>query len=200
MVQTLTIGSNTRRANRRKRQILRAAARTFRRKGFHGAAMADIAGDLEMTKGNLYYYFRNKQEILYFCQNESLDHLLRSARAIVRQRRPADAKLRALVAEQVRCMLDELYGAGAHLEVDALDAVRYRQIVRKRDAYEKLLRGVIAEGVRRGAFRQIDAKLAGLAILGAVNWSARWYRPDGGATAETIADTFAEYLVQGLLK
>ena len=181
-------------------EILRAAARTFRARGFHGAAMAEIAADLEMTKGNLYYYFRNKQEILFFCQNESLDHLLKSARAIVRQRRPADRKLRALIAEQVRCMLDELYGAGAHLEVDALDGDRYRRILRKRDAYERLLRGVIAEGVRRGTFRRTDPKLAGLAILGAVNWSARWYRPDGGASAEKIAETFADYLVQGLKK
>ena len=195
MVQTLTP-----RSKRRKVEILRAAARTFRRRGFHGAAMADIAADLEMTKGNLYYYFQNKEEILFFCQNTSLDRLLSAARRIARQRRPADRKLRELIVEQVRCMLDELYGAGAHLEVDALRAGRYRRIVRKRDEYERILRSIIAEGVRHGAFRKTDPKLAGLAILGAVNWSARWYRPDAGESADTIADTFADYLVRGLKK
>ena len=37
----------------------------FRRKGYHGATMEEIAAQLRMTKGNLYYYFATKEEILY---------------------------------------------------------------------------------------------------------------------------------------
>jgi AcrR family transcriptional regulator len=182
----------TRRSKRRV-EILRAAARTFRARGFHAAAMTDIAADLGMTKGNLYYYFRDKEEILYFCQEASLHRMLKTARDVTRRRISADAKLHELIVEQVRCMLDELHGSGAHLETPQND-----RIVRKRDEYEAILRGVIAEGVRRGTFRPVDPKLAGLAILGAVNWSARWYRPDAGATPDQIGQTFATMLVRGL--
>ena len=38
--------------------------------------MDEIASALEMTKGNLYYYFRNKEEILFACHEYSLDVLL----------------------------------------------------------------------------------------------------------------------------
>ena len=52
--------SGSDRSVERKRQILEAASRVFRRKGLHGTGMRDIATELGMHAGNLYYYFPNK--------------------------------------------------------------------------------------------------------------------------------------------
>ena len=60
----------------RRVEILKSAAAAFRRRGYHGASVDEIASALEMTKGNLYYYFRNKEDILYACHEYSLDVLL----------------------------------------------------------------------------------------------------------------------------
>ena len=60
----------------RRIEILKSAAAAFRRRGYHGASVDEIASALEMTKGNLYYYFRNKEEILFACHDYSLDVLL----------------------------------------------------------------------------------------------------------------------------
>jgi hypothetical protein len=96
-------------------------------------------------------------------------------------------------------MLEELDGALAHLEVDALpDKLRLR-IVKKRDAYEQAVRKLIASGVRAGTFRACDPTMIARAILGAVNWTARWYRPDGPQTPAEVASAFSDYLVKGLL-
>ena len=186
------------RAVRRQLEILRGAAGAFRDKGYAATSVRDIAARLGMTPGNLYYYFRNKQEILYFCQDYSLDVLLREARRVARGRAPADAKVRALVRAQVLCMLDELRGSAGHIEFHAIPRTRLRAIIAKRDAYERLVRAAVAEGVRTRRFAACDPKLVALAILGAVNWTARWYRPEGGWSPESIADGFAEYLVRGL--
>ena len=56
-------------------QILKSAAAAFRRLGYHGATVEEIAAALHMKKGNLYYYFRNKEEILFACHQYSLDRL-----------------------------------------------------------------------------------------------------------------------------
>ena len=61
-------------------EILKSAAAAFRKLGYHGATVEQIAAALQMKKGNLYYYFRNKEEILFACHQYSLDRLLRSAR------------------------------------------------------------------------------------------------------------------------
>src|SRR5882724_10467807 len=55
--------------------ILKSAAAAFRRLGYHGATVEQIAAALHMKKGNLYYYFKNKEEILYACHQYSLDQL-----------------------------------------------------------------------------------------------------------------------------
>ena len=162
--------------------------------------MQDITAALGMTKGSVYYYFRNKQEILYFCQDHSLDRMIGEAARIERMKAPAGEKLAKLVDAQLRCMLDELDGAAAHLEVSALPADKLRRIVMKRDRYEAALRRVIEAGVRSRVFAPCDPKLAALAVLGAINWAAKWYRPDGPATVEQICASFRAILIKGLLK
>jgi AcrR family transcriptional regulator len=97
-------------------------------------------------------------------------------------------------------VLDDLEGATAHLEVEALPEALRAPIIRKRDAYERAVRTLVAGGMKRGEFAQTDAALVTRAMLGAVNWTARWYRPDGPQSVGEIADTLAEYLVRGLVQ
>src|SRR4026209_1797237 len=81
----------------RRIDILKSAAAAFRRRGYHGASVDEIASALEMTKGNLYYYFRNKEEILYACHDYSLDVLLALLEDVQAEASPPDVKLRKLV-------------------------------------------------------------------------------------------------------
>lgn len=170
----------------------------FRRKGFAAATTGDIAGALGMTKGSLYYWFRDKRDILFFCQNYSLDRMLADAGRIRRTGAPPAARLRDLIRSQMSCMLDELAGNAAHIQTDSLDRRRWKLLVAKRDRYEAEFRRTIAEGVRRRDFRPVDAATAARAILGAVNWTITWFRPDGARTSEEVAADFAELFVEGL--
>ena len=188
------------RATRRRLEILRGAAAAFRDKGYAATSVRDIARRLRMTPGNLYYYFRNKQEILYFCQDHSLDILLREAERIAGGSAPPEDRVRRLVRSQVLCMLDALHGSAGHIEFHAIEKRRLRGIIAKRDQYEKMVRAAVEAGVRTGRFHPCDPKLQALAILGAVNWTARWYRTVGEWSPEAIADAFADSLVRGLLR
>ena len=73
-------------------EILKSAAIAFRRLGYHGATVEQIAAALGMKKGNLYYYFRNKEEILFACHQYSLDRLLGDARTGSNRRRRRPTK------------------------------------------------------------------------------------------------------------
>lgn len=160
--------------------------------------MRDIARAVGLQPGALYYYFKNKQEILYFCQDTSLDRLLQAARRVARLRVGPAERLRRIIVEQMKCMLDELQGSAAHIETHALPPRLLEKIIRKRDAYERLVRRIVEEGMPRGAFVKRDPKLVTLAILGAMNWSIKWYRPDGAKAAQEIADVFADFLTRGV--
>ena len=56
------------------------------------------------------------------------------------------------------------------------------------------------EGIRRGVLKRVDVKLAGFAILGAINWISKWYDPDGPWTSPELAERFSDFLVSGLLR
>src|SRR5882724_3091107 len=77
--------------------ILKSAAKAFRRLGYHGATVEQIAAALHMKKGNLYYYFKNKEEILFACHQYSLDQLIQLLGDVEQSGFGAGEKLRRLV-------------------------------------------------------------------------------------------------------
>ena len=204
MVQVLNRRSNRASAERlRKRSearrvdILRAAARVFRRRGTGATGMREIAEEAELSPGNLYYYFESKDELLHFCQERTLKQLLAAVDAAKTAATCAE-RLRAVLRTHVYALLDEMEGATAHLEIESLpDTVRI-PLIKKRDSYERAVRALVMEGVARGEFASCDAALVTRAMLGAVNWTARWYRPNGPKSADEIAGAMADYLVKGL--
>ena len=179
-------------------EILKAAASAFRKLGYHGATVEEIAAALHMKKGNLYYYFRNKEEILFACHQYSLDRLLAILDEIERSAVSPEQKLRRLIRAFVHTILDELHGTALFLDLEALSPAHLRTVIARRDRFDKGMREVMKEGIRSGTFVYADAKLLSFAILGAVNWIPRWYNPDGPSTSEEIADKFADYLIGGL--
>ena len=187
-----------RRAETRRLEILRAAARAFRRRGFAAAGMRDIAAEADLSPGNLYHYFKGKDEILYFCQDRWLDHMLDVVRVAGSDGRSPSQALRHVLETHVGYLLDELEGSAAHLEVEALPPGLRDRVVRKRDRYEDGIRCLISAGVRSGAFAPCDPKLITRAILGALNWTARWFRPEGPASPSAVAAGLTDYLIRGL--
>jgi TetR/AcrR family transcriptional regulator len=185
-------------ADKKRVEILRSAAAAFRRRGYHGASVDRIARALRMTKSHLYYYFRDKEEILYFCHDYSVDLLLRLLDDVEKVGGPPEVRLRALLVGFVHMILDELHGTALTMDVQALSPRLLRRVVAKRDRFDRGVRRTVQEGMRSGAFAKGDPKLVTFAILGAVNWITRWYDPKGPARSDEIAEAFASYLLRGL--
>lgn len=184
----------------RQREILAAAARLFRERGLHGTGMRDIAAALDMTAGNLYYYFASKADLLAFCQDEALAGLAQGLRRLARLSLPADTALALATAAHVARLNELTPGSLAHLEVDELPESHRAAIRSRRDAYERALRRLVARGIEEGVFRaEADPRTAVLALLGAVNWTVKWFRPGRGKSARQIGFEFAELTVRGLL-
>src|SRR5262249_11998694 len=150
------------------------------------------------TKGSLYYYFENKEEILFFCHDYSLDVLLEVLARVEASGGPPSARLRVLIESFVHHILDDLRGTAMTLEFQALSPPRLRRVIAKRDRFDRGLRRLLEEGMDAGELSPGDPKLLSFAILGAVNWIPRWFDPKGRAGSEEIGRVFAEYLVAGL--
>jgi AcrR family transcriptional regulator len=189
----------SKRAEARRVDIMRAAATVFRARGFSAAGMRDIATAADVSPGNLYHYFRGKEELLFFCQDRSLDRLLdalaAARKAGPKDRRPLASRLRGLAIAHVLCLIDGVEGSAVHLQVDALPPSLRERIVAKRDRYERGVRALVAAESGRGP----ESAVATRAFLGALNWTAHWFRPDGAQTPQRVAELVADYAVAGLM-
>src|SRR5262245_31137842 len=160
--------------------------------------MREIAIAADLSPGNLYHYFRGKNELLYFCQNRAADRLLAALADARRDPGPLADRLRRLAVAHVLCLVDEVEGSGAHFEVGALPRRLRALIVTKRDRYERGVRALVADGVKGGALAQTDPTIATRAFLGALNWTAQWFRPEGADAPHVVADVVATFAVAGL--
>lgn len=199
MVQIRALTQPTAKVSEKKLEILRAASRVFRDRGLHSAGMRDIASELGMAVGNLYYYFEDKAELLAFIQETTLASLLGLAARVEAVALRADQKLFLLTVGHIVLLNEGTPGSLAHLEVEALGKKWRRGIQELRDEYERSFRHLVEEGIAAGVFRRLDAKVAALAILGSANWTVKWFRPGGGKSAREIGRETAEILVRGLL-
>ncbi len=188
------------RAKRRQRraEILHAALKAFRKNGYHATTLDDIAQHLGVRKTALYHYFPDKEAILYECHRESLAEVRRLLKDARQHFDTAAEQLRHVVREHVRVMTETLEGSPLAFEVTALSPAHQKQVIQARDRYERGVRRIIARGIADGEFRPANPKTAAFAILGAINWIARWYRPEGTLHAPELGAEFADYLVGGL--
>jgi len=182
---------------RRRREILHSALRAFRERGYHDTTLDDIAEQLGVRRTALYHYFEDKEAILHACHLEALEELRRLARE-ARRHPTATQRLSHVIREHVRVMTDTLEGSPLAIEVTAFSPGHRAGILAARDRYERAVREIIAAGIRGGEFRPVDPKVAAFAILGAINWIARWYRPGGAIAAPALGQQFADHLVGGL--
>lgn len=181
-------------------RILATSAQVFNRRGYRGTTLDDIARALGVTKAALYYHVKNKEEILFLCHQLAMDIAMDGFRRAWTVPASPDDQLRIALTHYIEAMADQLKGTVVLLEQGALSPRLHAQIVERRDEYERTLRGVITQGIEAGVFAPCDPKIVGFALLGALHWIPKWYRPTGAKSPKEIAAQFADYLVRGLRK
>ncbi len=182
----------------RRDEILRSLSSFMRERRLSSLTMRDIAERLGLVKGNLYYYFKSKQEILYHCHVKCMEiSLVALADAAAAKGPPAD-RLHTLLVRHIRGITEEAYGGILLTDLEGLTALQRKRYVAMRNRFERGVRQLIQEGIDRGEFRRQNVAVAGFAVLGAINWIPKWFRADGPLSPAEIAEIFADQLIRSL--
>ena len=182
-------------------QILRTAADLFRERGYRASTLDDIAARLGMSKASLYTYFRAKEEMLAAISRETIEGFTRELGLVLRSDLTPEDKLRRIVREHVRFVIANRSFLAVFFSEEANLPPRFgRAIAGQKDRYDKGVESVVADGIRRGAFRDVPPRLVVFGLLGMLNWLYKWYNPRGRWGAEDISSAFLAIVEGGLLR
>lgn len=183
------------RQDNRRQQLLDVAARLFRERGYHVTSMRDIAREVGMLSGSIYYHFPSKEEMLLAVYEEGLRHIAERVDAAVSGQRTPWERLEAGCAAHLEAMLELSDYTQVMIRVLPPEGGKVAQrLLELRDRYEARFRGLIdALALPEGA----DRRYLRLLLMGGLNWSHVWYHP-GGDTPSAIAHWMIDLLRQRL--
>jgi AcrR family transcriptional regulator len=195
--------ARTRKSEETRERLLDAAAKVFRDKGYAGARLSDIAELADMHTPGVYYYFPSKEDLV----EEVLRVGVARARGYVQERVAAVPqgsaaldRLRAAIESHVLMVLEigDYTSANIRIFGQVPDDVRARHLADQR-AYGNVWRALLEDARAAGELRpDLDLSVVRMLILGALNWTAEWYRPGSSQTAGEVAREATAMICDGV--
>lgn len=180
------------------RELLKAAAQVFAKKGYKSTSLQDLADEIGILKGSLYYYIDSKEDLLYELVHGILDGGIANLRSIASGGGDALTRLKGVITTHVEYLIENLAETTVFLH-DIKHLSKERRETLAIDEYEQIIIRLIEEGQAEGTVRDdIDPRLIGMGVLGMVNWIYRWYRPGNGVTPHSLGTFYAEMVGAGI--
>jgi len=178
-------------------RILKAAASCFNQKGFSGTSLKDVADHLGLTDAALYYYVKNKEELVYHCYlraaelgKEALD------RACTEGRDGLD-QARLYLRYHLEVMVGERGPVAIMSEIPSLKRKHRNEILEISRQHSAAFEAVLASGIADGSIVECDVRMTGNAIMGSINWVPKWYHGKRNMARSIVAE-FPTILTRGL--
>jgi len=180
-----------------KGRLLAAAAMLFRKKGYAGTTVRDLAAEVGILSGSIFHHFKNKDEILFGVMKEVVSAMNASLEQILALESDPAEKVRALIENELVFIHGSPGDASAVLvyEWRALSADKQVLILEQRDVYEAMWLDALEEA-REAGLTRIESDVLRQLLHGAVAWSVNWYEPEGTLSMEDLIDRTLSLVLQ----
>ena len=178
-------------------RMLRAAAHCFNQKGYSGTSLKDVANLLGLTDAALYYYVKNKEELVYLCYVRAAD----VGRDAMQRAIAEGATGLEQVKLYIRYHIDAIVGENGPLaimsEIPSLKPEHRDEVLELSRAHSSNFEAILERGIEDGSITPCDVRMTGNAIMGSINWIPKWYHGDS-AVADKVLEEFPVILAKGL--
>lgn len=178
-------------------RLLKAAASCFNEKGYSGTSLKDVASRLGLTDAAVYYYVRNKEELVYQCYLRAAE--LGQEAMDCAQRDGLNGIDQALlyIRYHIEIMCSDRGPVAIMSEVPSLNDPHRQEILKLSRRHSQAFERVLKLGISDGSIARCDVRMTGNAIMGAINWIPKWYHGDP-AVAKKLLEEFPTILTRGL--
>ena len=181
--------------------VLSNAARLFREKGFERTSLKEIAEACNMLPGSLYYRYNSKEALLVELMRRGVDLVTAEVESAYASSDDPVERLRLCINAHLRALLVDSDAVYVLLfEWRALGPEAREEIIELRDQYESLWADILETMIAQGVIRKnVDGRLLRLIGLGALNWVATWFDPNGAHSLDTIGDLIWQIAMDGVI-
>lgn len=184
----------------KKEQILLSAITIVNRRGFDGTTMEEIAVELNMTKGSLYYYFKNKSDLMFQCHNLVFSKAKEELKSELVDKHSAEEIIRNMISIHIEFAIEEKETFNMLIEPSQVfSGEQLSKVLKVRKEYTSLFDKAIEKGVTSRVFNIGDQVIVRMMIMGAMNWIQQWYQPGGRLSKEDVKQHYGDYIMK-LLK
>lgn len=183
----------------RKLKILRTAANLFNRKGYYETTIEDIANELRMTKGAIYYYVDSKEDLLFQCHTlVATENILELQKVVNSDDNPV-VKLEKAIRAIISYIVSETAVFSVVNRFNMPSGEMREKIIQQRDEFEQLFQSILEEGMKTGDFKIENVKLMRLLLVGSINFIPNWFKPIDDESNQEMVDFFTNKLLRLVL-
>ena len=180
-----------------KDRMLRAAAHCFNQKGYSGTSLKDVADRLGLTDAALYYYVRNKEELVYLCYVRAADVGREAMQRAIEEGGTGLDQAQRYLRYHIEIMVGERGPIAIMSEIPSLEPEHRDEVLELSRQHSKNFEAILEKGIEDGSIQDCDVRMTGNAIMGSINWIPKWFHGDAAMAAGVIAE-FPEVLTKGL--
>ena len=181
----------------KRNRMLKAAARCFNLKGYSGTSLKDVADLLGLTDAALYYYVRNKQELVYLCYVRAADVGREAMQRAIGEGENGLETVRRYLRYHIEYMVGTQGPVAIMSEIPSLKPEHRNEVLELSRKHSAAFESLLQRGIADGSIAPCDVRMTGNAIMGSLNWIPKWFHGDP-AVAEKILEEFPQILSAGL--
>ncbi|MCP4583167.1 MAG: TetR/AcrR family transcriptional regulator [candidate division Zixibacteria bacterium] len=177
--------------------ILKAASKIIARDGFEGASVRKVAAEAKINLSNIYYYFKCKDEMLFELQKHAFTTLKNTLEERLIKVETPEARLKAVIENHFQFFSTNMNDLKVcSYEIGSLGGTYYKQILKIRQEYYKLVKDVVAENKTKS--KRTDLNLATLYLFGSLNWIYMWYDPKKNSDIGKLSNQLLKIYLNGI--
>lgn len=178
-------------------RILKAAATCFNQKGFSGTSLKDVSRHLGLTDAALYYYVKNKEELVYQCYLRAAALGREAMEQAIRDGNAGFDQALLYIQYHVEIMVGDVGPVAIMSEIPSLKRSHRNEILEVSRRHSARFEEILERGIADGSIIPCDVRMTGNAIMGSINWIPKWFHGKAGMAAD-IRSEIPKILTRGL--